>query len=124
MVQPPTSQDPKGNKSSYSKDNLVDYFKEHSRETISYILLLVGILMIIPWPLYGGILVGIVGGIYFGDAIIDYIKSWKSSVSSTSSYNIISRHIVLLGIAIAFFLTSPAIFIGAAIAIGIKHLFI
>lgn len=127
MAQQPYSPQPQGskdNKSSYSKDNLVDYFKDHSRETISYILLIAGILMIIPWPFYGGLLVGIVGGIYFGDAIINYIKNWKGNVSSTGNYSVTSRHLVLLGVAIAFFLTSPAIYIGAAVAIGIKQLFV
>lgn len=127
MAQPSSSQGPKNEKSSgpsYSKDSLVDYFKHHARETISYILLITGILLITYWPFYGGILVGVVAGIYFGDEIVNYIKNWKGSLSSTANYSQMSRQIVLLGLAIAFFISAPAIFLGAAIAIGIKQLFI
>lgn len=130
MVQPPTSSQPQGPKndkpsfSSGSKNDLLNYFKEHARETISYVLLITGILLISSWPLYGGLLVGIIAGIYFGDEIINYIKSWKSMVSYGLNYPLAAKHIVLLGIAIAFFISAPAIFLGTAVSIGIKQLFV
>lgn len=126
-TQTPSSQNPKGEKSSgssYSKDSLMDYFKNHARETVSYILLITGILLMTYWPFYGGILVGLVAGIYFGDDIVKYIKNWKTSLIPSGSYSLIARQIVLLGIAIAFLISAPAIFLGAAISIGIKQLFI
>lgn len=125
MSQPTSSQGPKNERPPhYSKDSLIDYFKTHSRETVSYILLIAGILLIVPWPFYGGILVGIVAGIYFSNEIINYIKNWKGSLSSSGSYSQASRQIVLLGVAIAFLISAPAIFLGAAISIGIKQLFV
>lgn len=118
---------PQGHKpSSVSKDSLVDYFKNHSRETIAYILLITGILLLFAdrFYFYGGILVGIVGGIYFADPIINYIKEWKVAVTSNSNYQDVARHIIMIGLVIAFFICAPAIFLGAAVAIGIKQLFI
>lgn len=110
-------------RTSPSADNILDYFKNHARETVSYIILLTGILLLTYWPFYGGLLVGIITGIYFADTIVSYIKGWKASIAS-SNYSTIARHVILLGLAIAFFISAPAIFIGAAIAIGIKQLFI
>jgi len=119
----PTTPSQKNNKS-VSKDSLIDYFKNHSRETVSYILLITGILLLFVDRFYGGVLVGIVGGIYFADAIIKYIKEWKASVTSKSNYQEVARHIIMVGLAIAFFISAPAIFLGAAVAIGIKQLFL
>lgn len=124
MTQPNPNVPPEDPKKDSSKHNPTDYlggyFQAHSREIITYILLLLGILILFYEPLYGGILVGLVSGIYFGDEIIDYIIHWKNAVSSTN----VARHLIIAGITVAFFISAPAIFLGAAIAIGIKQLFV
>jgi hypothetical protein len=105
-------------------DDLLSYFKNHARETISYILMILGLLLLFYLPLYGGLLVGIVGGIYFGDEIVNYIKNWKTSIDSKNRYSDVARQLILAGLAIAFFICAPAIFLGAALSIGIKQLFV
>ena len=75
-------------------------------------------------PIYGGLLVGIVAGIYFGDEVVNYIKNWKTSVTAEDRYGEVARHLISAGLALAFFISAPAIFLGAAISIGIKELFI
>lgn len=100
-------------------EDILDYVKNHARETISYILLLAGILLLFFNPIYGGLLVGIIGGIYFGDEIVNYVKSISRNLQSTS----FSKHLIILGVAVAFLICAPAIFIGAAISIGIQLLF-
>ena len=107
-----------------AKGELLDYFKNHSRETISYILIILGILLLFTEPVYGGLIVGIVAGIYFADELIIYIKNWKAAIVSRSNYPEVARHLILGGVAIAFFISAPAIFLGAAISIVIKQLFI
>lgn len=123
------NQNPKDTKENPStippaKGELLDYFKNHSRETISYILLIIGILLLFTEPVYGGLIVGIVAGIYFGDAVISFIKNWKAAIVSRNNYSEVARHLILGGLAIAFFISAPAIFLGAAVSIGIKQLFI
>lgn len=115
---------PTGNR--LGTEDLLDYFKNHSRETISYILLILGILFLFYEPLavYGGLLVGVVAGIYFGDELVNYITNWKTSINSSNRYVEVARHLIFSGLAIAFFISAPAIFLGAAISIGIKQLFI
>lgn len=104
--------------------DLINYFKTHSRETIAYILLVVGILLLFSEPVYGGLIVGIVAGIYFGNEIIDYLKTWKTSINSRNNYPEVARHLILGGLVIAFFISAPAIFLGCAISIGIKEMFV
>lgn len=101
-------------------ENLIGYFKAHMRETISYIILVLGIVLLFFDALYGGILVGIIAGIYFGDEIVNYLKSWNVATDSKG----ISHNLISAGIAVAFFILAPSIFLGAAISIGIKFLFI
>lgn len=124
MSTPSSSSDPEQHdpqkKENKNTDNLIDYFKTHARETTAYILLVLGILLLFFNPLIGGILVGIITGIYFGDEILDYILNWKKRSQNQG----IARHLISAGIALAFFISAPAIFLGAAIAIGIKQLFV
>lgn len=116
--------DPKDHQEQPAKGDLLNYFKTHSRETIAYVLLVLGLLLLFSEPVYGGLIVGIVAGIYFGDEIIDYIKNWKTNINSRDNYPEVARHLILGGLAIAFFISAPAIFLGAAISLGIKQMFI
>lgn len=108
-------------KDSNKDDHLLSYFKENVRETIAYVLLILGIILLFFYPLYGGLLVGLIAGIYFGDDIVDYLLNWKKGLNTTKG---ITENLISAGVAIAFFIMAPTIFIGAAIAIAIKQLFI
>jgi hypothetical protein len=124
---PAPTNDPKNPENRPMKEDLMDYFKNHSRETLSYVLLILGILLLLfeaPAYYYGGLIVGIVAGIYFGDEIIAYIKTWKTSINAQNRYADVARHLIIAGLALAFFISAPAIFLGAAISIAIKHLFL
>jgi hypothetical protein len=101
-------------------DHLLEYFKHHAREIIAYIILIVGILLLFVNSIWGGILVGLIAGIYFGDDVISLITHWKSGLGATQA----TRQLIGAGVAIAFFICAPAIFLGAALAIGLKQLFI
>lgn len=117
---PEDKNEPPKNRITRDTDYLGGYFKVHSREIITYVLLILGIILLFFDALYGGILVGLVSGIYFGDEIVDYILHWKASIHSYG----VARNLIIAGIAVAFFISAPAIFLGAAIAIGIKQLFV
>ena len=120
----PKNPDDRPNGQKPIKEDLANYFKNHARETISYILLLLGILLLFTEPVYGGLIVGIIAGVYFGEEFINYIKTWKTSIKSESQYAELARHLIFAGVTLAFFICAPAIFLGAAISIGIKQLFI
>lgn len=114
--QSPTPKEPKKNNS----EHIGDYFKQHMRETIAYVLLILGIVLLFFEPLWGGLLVGIVTGIYFGDEIINYLVNWKLALDSHG----VARNLILTGVIVAFLISAPAIFLGIAVAIAIKQLFI
>lgn len=107
-----------------NKEDLIEYFKTHIRESISYIILILGIILLFFDRLYGGLLVGIVTGVYFGDDIVNYIKSMKNSFDKLTSSPDIAKHLITLGIALAFLISAPGVFLGAAIAIAIKLMFV
>ena len=125
---PLQSNDPKKSNdkpvNSPATNDLLDYFKNHTREAVSYFLLIVGILLLFYDAVYGGLIVGIVAGIYFGDELVNYIKNWQVSINSQNRHTEVARHLILAGLATAFFVSAPAIFLGAAFSIGIKQLFI
>lgn len=104
----------------FNSNNIVDFIKSHSRDSIALGLLILGIILILFLPLYGGVLVGIVAGIYFGDRLVDFITHFKAPFGSDQ----LTHNLIVAGIALAFLISAPAIFLGAAIAIGIKQLFI
>jgi hypothetical protein len=127
MTVPPTDDDHKFDQNLNEKDSsekkaesLNDYFKSHTRETIAYILMILGIIWLFFDPLWGGVLVGLIAGSYFGDEIVSYLKEWKMG----SDYKTITRNFIIGGVAIAFLVSSPAIFLGMAVAVGIKQLFL
>jgi hypothetical protein len=107
-----------------SNDDLLQYFKTHIRETIAYILLVLGIILLFFKPAYGGLLVGIVAGVYFGDNIVNYIKALKADFEKSTSMADLAKNLIILGIAIALLISAPGIFIGAAVSIAIKMLFV
>jgi hypothetical protein len=102
------------------QDHFLEYLKSHPREVISYAMLIVGIILLFFQPVAGGILVGLVAGIYFSEEIVAYITDWKMGVNAQA----FTKHVICIGVALAFFIAAPAIFLGIAIAIGIKQLFV
>lgn len=97
-------------------ENLVGYAQTHTKDTIAYILLILGILWTFFSSLYGGILIGLVVGFYFSKEISFLLKSYTEFVERIGT----SRSLILGGAAIAFFIAAPGIFIGMAIMVGLK----
>lgn len=98
-------------------DALYHYAQENTRDTIAYIVLIVGILLIFFKPFWGGLLVGIVVGIYFYNEILAILMDMNGFIEAQGMV----RSLILGGIAIAFFISAPMIFIGAALAVGVKY---
>lgn len=112
----------KGSIESLRKNEKVEQFynsaTSNTRDTIAYVLLVAGlILMVFNLSWYGSILVGIVFGLYFGGDIISIFKNFEGFIQKQG----LVRSVILGGTAIAFLLSAPFVFIGAAIAIGIRQ---
>lgn len=98
-------------------DAMYQYAQENTRDTIAYIVLIIGILLIFFKPFWGGLLVGIVVGIYFYNEILAIVQDLNGFIEAQGMV----RSLILGGIAIAFFISAPMIFIGAALAVGVKY---
>lgn len=99
-------------------ENIVTYAKKNTRDTIAYVLLLLGLVWMLVEPFFGGVLVGLIVGYYFSPEIIDFAKGFNKSISQAA----LARRVVLSTIAVVFFLLAPGIFFGIAIIVALKFL--
>lgn len=97
-------------------EDLYAYAKSNTLDTVAYIAMIVGILTLFFEPFYGGILVGIVSGIYFAQEFIYPIRNVEELIEQLGMV----RSIIFGGLALALFVSVPWIFIGAAIGTAIK----
>ena len=100
------------------RESIESYFQSHFREIVAYAILVLGIFLLFFDSIYGQVLVGVVAGIYFGNDIVTYVLNWKTSLSAC-----IARNLISAGVILAFFISAPAIFLGAALTIALKQLF-
>lgn len=104
-------------------DDLLGFAKENTKDTIAYIFLIVGFLLLFFEPLYGGTILGILFGLYFTAELVSF---WKNSNDWIEEWGMV-KTLVLAGILLSFFVSGigPAvIIIVAAITVILKHLFL
>lgn len=94
------------------------YVTSNTRDTIAYVILIIGIILLFFHPVYGGLLVGIISGLYFSEEIVSILNSLNDIIENEG----IVRSLILGGLTLSLFIAAPAIFIGAAIAIGVKKI--
>jgi len=86
------------------------------KDTIAYIAMIIGILLLFFEPFYGGAIIGIIAGLYFTKEIITPLKSIESFIEKQGMV----RSLILGGLLLGLFIEAPAIVIGAAVAVGLK----
>lgn len=90
---------------------------ENTRDTISYIILIMGIVLLFFSPLYGGALVGLVAGFYFSSEILSFWKHLSEFVEDEG----IVKSLIGLGLLLALFVSAPAIFIAMILAVLVRQ---
>jgi hypothetical protein len=119
MVNPPENNSPENNNENHDpakKFKEMLPFEASTKDLVAYILMVLGIILLFFMPIYGGLLIGIVAGVYFSKEIIPVLKDLSTFIED----NGIARSIILAGITLAFFIVAPAIFIGAALVICLR----
>lgn len=101
-------------------DSLFTYAKENTRDTIAYLLMVIGLILLFIDPFWGEVLVGVVAGFYFSDEIISFALNCEKAINREG----MGRSVVFGGTMIAFFIMAPMIFVGAGIVAGLKYLFL
>lgn len=95
---------------------VVDFTKSNTMDTIAYIILFVGIVLLFFQEFWGGLIIGAVGGFYFADPIIHWIRTFQEYLEQEGLLKVV----ILFFVALGFLIVAPAFFLGAAAAIGIK----
>lgn len=99
-------------------DELYSYATSNKEQTIAYILLALGLILLLIFnSLFGGLLIGMVAGYYFAPEIIHYIRNFGQIMGGEDHL----RYVILTALLIGFFITSPGIFIGAIIVAIFKQ---
>lgn len=107
-----------GLKSNEKLENLVGYATANTRDTISYVLLIIGIILMFFHSFYGGALIGLIAGFYFSSEIMAIIKHGNDLVEEQG----IVKSLIAGGLVLALFISAPAIFVGAALAVAIRQI--
>jgi hypothetical protein len=99
-------------------DDLYDYTNYTREQIITYVLLILGLLLLFVNPFIGGLIIGVVAGYYFTDNIVSYLRNIGRVLSGQDHL----RYITLTGLLLGLFITAPGIFIGAAIAAAFRQI--
>jgi len=99
-------------------DSVLEYARNNTRDTIAFILLIVGILWMLGQPFNGGVLIGLVVGFYFSRELISYVRDFNSYLEEQG----LAKTVILGGGALALFFLAPGIFIGVAVMAALKYL--
>ena len=99
---------------------MMSFAKSNTKDTIAYVLLFVGILLLFFQPFWGGLIIGAVGGLYFADPIIHWARHFQEYLEREGLVKVL----ILTCVALGFLIVAPAFFLGAAGAIGIKFILI
>lgn len=98
-------------------DDLYGYARNNTRDTIAYILMIIGIVLLLFHPFYGGLLIGLLGGFYFANEIVSIFQRASHLIDE---YGMV-RSLMAGGVLVGLFICAPAIFIGIAIAVALKQ---
>lgn len=97
--------------------NILDYAKSNTRDVVSYILMILGILLLFFQPIYGGLIIGVIAGIYFSREIVEFFKNLDNVVERQG----LVRSLIFGGTLLAFFISAPAIFVGLAVVVALRY---
>lgn len=100
-------------------EGLYNYATNNTRDTIAYILMIVGIVLLFTNPFWGGLIVGLIFGYYFSAELLHIVRSANDLIEQ----NGMVRSLIFGGLLLALFVAEPAIFIGAAIAVALRQAF-
>lgn len=91
-------------------------FEASTKDLVAYIILILGIILLFFMPIYGGLLIGLVAGVYFSKEIVAILKNFNQFIEQQG----VARSLVIAGLLLAFLIVAPSIFIGAAIVVCLR----
>jgi hypothetical protein len=100
-------------------DEIYQYATTNTRDTIAYILMATGLLlMLVNFSWAGSALVGVIFGFYFSNELGDIVRNYNAYIHHLGPI----RSIILGGLLVAFLIAAPFVFVGAAVAVALRQL--
>ncbi|MEC7839790.1 MAG: hypothetical protein VX777_07105 [Chlamydiota bacterium] len=99
-------------------EDLYNYAKSNTADTVAYVAMILGLLILFFEPFYGGTIIGIVTGLYFSKEIMKPVGNLENFIEEFGMV----RSLILGGLLLAFFIKTPMIFISAAAVVAVKQL--
>lgn len=105
-----------GPKQPNSKQSLVQFVKENVFESIAYVIMFCGLIFSIFNPFLGGLLVGLILGIYFSQRVIDRLNAFKGFIATEGIFHGFIIVVALL----ALLIQAPGLLIGTLIGAWVR----
>lgn len=99
-------------------EEIYGYATNNTRDTIAYVLMIIGIVLMLFHPFYGGILIGLLGGFYYANELMRLVQNASHIIDEQGMV----RSLIAGGVFVGLFISAPAIFIGMAIAVALKQI--
>lgn len=102
-------------------EKIEDIYKlasSNARDTLAYIALIIGLLLLFFDRLLGGCIIGIIAGLYFSKEIMAIVRNLEDFIENLG----VVRSLILGGALLGLLIEAPAIFLGLAVAIGLKQI--
>jgi hypothetical protein len=104
-------------KESEKVNEFYSYARSHKQDVITYILLALGLILVFPYPIIGGLILGAVAGYHFSHHFYVFIHSLRELFEQQDRV----RLIVLIGSLIGLFILAPGFIIGALLIVAFKQ---
>ncbi len=98
------------------KQDFVAFVKDNMGESIAYVVMFAGLIFSIFNPFLGGVLVGVILGIYFSQDILAKMRSFKELVVGEGIF----RGFIVIAALLALLIEAPGLLIGTLIGAWIR----
>lgn len=105
-------------KSNEKLEQTFSYATANTRDTISYVILIIGIVLLFFHDIYGGALIGLIAGFYFSSEILALFHNSNAFIEEQG----IVKSLIGGGLLLALFISAPAIFVGIALAVAVRQI--
>ena len=98
-----------------SKDDLLSLAKANGKDTVAYILMVVGIILTLFHSFWGGFIIGIVLGYFYKAEIMEKVLNYNKIIQQEG----LVKSVILGGTLVALFIGSYPLFIGVALIVAL-----
>lgn len=99
-----------------NQQNMIEFIKEHKWESVAYFLLFCGLILSVFEKTIGGLLVGLILGIYFSDVIKEKAQDFKNFIHDEGIF----RGFIVIASLLAMLIIAFGLCIGTIVGALIK----